>query len=83
MNKSITVNNQTLNCLDNSDSILDTLEKNNVNIEYQCRDGYCGACRCKLLDGEVKYFKDVIAFLNEGEILTCSATPTSNITIEI
>ncbi|WP_064602828.1 class I ribonucleotide reductase maintenance protein YfaE [Photobacterium sp. J15] len=83
MKASITIEDQTIANVDTSLSILESLEKNDVKVEFQCRDGYCGACRCKLIDGEVSYFRDTIAFVGEGEVLTCSATPASDITIEV
>lgn len=79
MKTSITINDQIITNVDTDVSILESLEKNDVEVEFQCRDGYCGACRCKLIRGEVKYIKDTIAFINEDEVLTCSATPLSDI----
>jgi ferredoxin len=82
MKKNITINGETIH-VSASKSILESLENNGVLIESQCRDGFCGACRCKLIDGEVEYIKDTLAFLNEGEVLACSAVPVSNITIKV
>ena len=36
-----------------SDCILQSLEKAGLEPEYQCRDGHCGSCRCKLVEGQV------------------------------
>ncbi len=66
-----------------NESILETLERSDVAIESQCRDGFCGACRCKLITGEIEHFKDTIAFLAEDEFLPCSAIAKTDISIDI
>lgn len=38
-----------------SNTILETMEQAGLLPEYNCRDGHCGACRCKLESGEVEY----------------------------
>ncbi len=83
MKVNITTEDQITIDADTSLSILESLERNNIQVEYQCRDGFCGACRCKLLDGEVSYFKNIIAFIGEGEILPCSAKPITDIIIKV
>ncbi|HIF9176347.1 TPA: class I ribonucleotide reductase maintenance protein YfaE [Photobacterium damselae] len=83
MKASITIENQTIANVDLSLSILESLENNGVKAEFQCRDGYCGACRCKLLAGEVSYFKDTLAFVGQDEVLICSAKPVTDITLEV
>ena len=42
-------------------SILETVEHNGIEIHSQCRDGFCGACRTRLLEGEVEYTSDPLA----------------------
>lgn len=79
MTRSITFNNNTINITDDTVSILDSLEKHDVKIESQCRDGFCGACRCKLLEGEIEYVKTTLAYVADGEVLTCSAVPKTDI----
>ena len=54
-------------------NLLNTLEQS-VPVEYQCREGYCGACRVRLRP---------VAFINDGEILPCSCYPLSDIDIEL
>ena len=36
-------------------SLLHCLESNKIDAAYQCREGYCGACRATLVSGEVNY----------------------------
>ena len=63
-------------------TILETLETNNVTVQYHCRDGFCGACRCKLESGEVQYTTDPLAFIDDDEILPCVTKPLTDIEIE-
>ncbi len=65
-----------------SQPILNSLEKHDIRIEYQCRSGYCGACRVKLLEGRVEYQEPPLAFLKENEIVTCCSRPITDIKIE-
>ena len=46
-----------------SDCILQSLEKADLGPEYQCRDGHCGSCRCKLVEGQVEYTGFAMAYL--------------------
>ena len=64
-------------------TILQTLEEANIQTEYHCREGFCGACRCKLKSGEVDYTVDPLAFIDDDEILPCVTRPTTDIEIEI
>jgi ferredoxin len=52
-------------------------------VEYQCRSGYCGACRLKLVKGDVVYRQPPLAFINDGEILPCCCMPLTDIELEI
>ncbi|MFT2091155.1 class I ribonucleotide reductase maintenance protein YfaE [Paraglaciecola sp. 2405UD69-4] len=64
-------------------SLLETIELHNIEIQYHCREGYCGACRTKLLKGAVEYQTDPLAFIDDNEILPCCCFPLSSIEIEI
>ena len=64
-------------------TLLDVLEKNRIVIEYQCRSGYCGSCRCQKTQGDVVYLQKPLALVNEGEILPCSCVPVSDIELDI
>uniref|UniRef100_A0AAU8L0N6 Ferredoxin n=1 Tax=Pantoea phage Survivor TaxID=3232176 RepID=A0AAU8L0N6_9CAUD len=64
-------------------SLLDVLEENNIQVEYQCREGYCGSCRCKLISGEVEWVKDPLAFMGKGEILPCCVKAKGDIEVEL
>ncbi|SEL10517.1 ferredoxin [Colwellia chukchiensis] len=62
-------------------TILETLEVNNIQAPYHCRDGFCGACRANLEKGEIKYKLEPLANIRDGEFLTCCSTPISDIEI--
>lgn len=64
-------------------NLLDSLESQGVDINFQCREGYCGSCRIKLLQGEVHYLLDPMAWLGEDEVLTCCTVPKTNLVIDI
>ncbi|WP_440056047.1 class I ribonucleotide reductase maintenance protein YfaE [Pseudoalteromonas sp. T1lg65] len=84
-NFTITIENITepLNHRAPSCSILETLESAKVEVAYQCREGFCGACRAKLLDGETRYNQEPLAFVRDGEILLCCSQPITDIKIEL
>ncbi len=57
--------------LDDTETLLEGLERTGHQVEYQCRSGYCGACRVTLRAGSVDYEKPPLAFLRQDEILPC------------
>jgi ferredoxin len=64
------------------DTILEDLETHHIEMEYHCREGFCGACRCKLISGEVDYTVDPLAFIDDDEILPCVTKPLTDIKID-
>jgi hypothetical protein len=58
-----------------ADSVLELAEANDLNPSYSCRQGICGTCKCKLLEGEVEYFETPVAAIAEGSALICIAKP--------
>ncbi len=74
---------QTLSHDPESPSLLATLETNKVEVQYQCREGYCGACRASLCSGQVKYRQEPLAFVREGEILLCCSQPVGDVEIKL
>ena len=61
--------------------------KQGIGLPYGCKDGACGSCKCKMLNGNVihgshqsKALSD--AEMNEGYVLTCCATPQSDLVLE-
>ncbi|NVK25511.1 MAG: 2Fe-2S ferredoxin-like protein [Gammaproteobacteria bacterium] len=67
----------------NDRTLLNALQKNAVEVLYHCREGFCGACRCKLKSGSISYINEPLAFVRKGEILTCCSVPDTEIEIEV
>ena len=64
------------------ESILTELESHNVLINYSCRQGHCGSCILKLVEGDVLH-QECLVPLSEGEILACQSKPSTDIKITI
>lgn len=54
-------------CQDEHPSLLAALESHNVEVEYQCREGYCGSCRTRLVAGQVDWITEPLAFIQPGD----------------
>ncbi|SFN31352.1 ferredoxin [Izhakiella capsodis] len=72
-----------ITCKEQHGSLLAALESHKVCVEYQCREGYCGSCRTRLLKGEVCYASKPLAFLQPDEILPCCCQAKGDIEIDI
>lgn len=64
-------------------TLLQTLEINQLDVEFQCREGYCGSCRVKLCKGKVSYANQPLAFIQQGEILPCCCQPEGDIELDL
>lgn len=53
------------------ENLLDVLLDSGHAVEYQCRSGYCGACRVKVEQGQVEYDEAPLAHIEADEILPC------------
>jgi ferredoxin len=62
-------------------SLLDSIESQQLDIDYNCRAGFCGSCKCELLNGEVEFIQspNPVIPLKEKEILTCCCRPKSDL----
>ena len=68
-----------------SESVLDVADANGVDIDNSCRIGTCGACKVKLLQGEVTMEVDDALDAgekDEGWILACQATATEDLVVD-
>ena len=75
--------NDTLAVCSKGETVLETLERVGVDAHFNCREGFCGVCRTKLLKGKVEYKLDPLAFIDDDEILSCCTIPCTNIEIKI
>ena len=76
-------------CFDVNDNetILDAALRHNICLPYGCRNGACGACKAKLVKGEIQYKNDLPPAINEqehavGQTLLCQAFAASDVTLE-
>jgi CDP-4-dehydro-6-deoxyglucose reductase len=68
-------------------SVLDAALAAGLNLPHSCKGGNCGACRTRLLQGEVSYPNGPPLGLSEAEVkegfvLLCQARACSDLTIE-
>lgn len=68
--------------LKDGETLLEGLERTGHEVEYQCRQGYCGSCRLRIASGEVAYRGKPLAYVSRGEILACCAVAQSDIILE-
>ena len=66
-----------------ANNLLESLEAQDVHLPYQCREGYCGGCRTDLVEGEVAYLQEPMAWINEGEILPCCCVPKTALKLKL
>lgn len=69
------------------ETILDAALKHGYILPYSCRDGVCGECKGKILQGEVDHGRYQAGALTDeekaaGMALFCCARPRSNLVIE-
>ncbi|WP_019556846.1 2Fe-2S iron-sulfur cluster-binding protein [Thiomicrorhabdus arctica] len=64
-------------------SMLEALDEGGFDMPYSCRGGNCGACSVRLISGEVVEIQTPVYDSGEGEILTCSCIPVSDVVIEL
>jgi ferredoxin len=80
----ISVQGKVVHYENNEQTLLECLESANIEVHYHCRDGFCGACRVSLIEGEVNYPQgDPLAFVGKGEVLACCCVPVTDIALVI
>lgn len=73
--------------VDRDEPILAAAIRQGVGMPYGCRDGACGSCKSKLVQGRVIHGAHQAKALSEAEeqagyILACCATPQTDCTVE-
>jgi hypothetical protein len=58
-------------------SLLELAEANGLQPEFSCRNGSCGTCRTRILEGAVAYANPPTASVGGDEALICCATPAA------
>ena len=70
------------------ETLLEAAMRQGIGLTYGCRNGACGACKGLLREGQVEFGDYQERALHEheraaGKILTCSAKPLTDITLEV
>jgi CDP-4-dehydro-6-deoxyglucose reductase len=70
------------------DTLLQAALDAGLTLPYGCRNGACGACKCKLLDGQVDHGiaqEHALSAADKaaGLVLTCCAKPLSDLSLEV
>jgi CDP-4-dehydro-6-deoxyglucose reductase, E3 len=73
--------------VERDEPILSAAIRQGVGLPYGCRDGACGSCKCRLLEGRVIHGVHQAKALNAEEeaagwILTCQGAPQTDLVIE-
>ena len=73
--------------VESDETVLDAALRQGINLRYGCRNGACGACKGKILQGSVSYDEDPIALeeedLQHNLALFCAAKPETELVIEL
>ena len=69
------------------EALLAAAIRHGIGLPYGCKDGACGSCKCKKLEGTIVQGTHQLKALSveeaeQGFILTCCATATSDVVIE-
>lgn len=72
---------------DTGETILDAATRQGLTLPYGCRDGACGACRGKIVNGSIDHGRAPLITLGEadraaGYALFCCASAVSDLSIE-
>jgi CDP-4-dehydro-6-deoxyglucose reductase, E3 len=73
--------------VERDEAILPAAIRQGIGLPYGCRDGACGSCKSKLLEGRVIHGAHQLKALSvaeeeEGFILTCCATPQTDCVVQ-
>jgi CDP-4-dehydro-6-deoxyglucose reductase len=73
--------------VEGEDTVLEAALRNGVGLAYGCKNGACGTCRGKLLEGTLVHRQHSLSALSptdeaSGYALFCSARPQSDLVIE-
>jgi len=63
------------------ESLLSFAESRGIDVNSQCRAGECGACRTRLISGEVEYRKPPDVNPGRGHCLLCVSVPKSDVNL--
>jgi ferredoxin-NADP reductase/MOSC domain-containing protein YiiM len=64
-------------------SLLEFAEACDVPVKWSCRTGVCHTCECALIGGSVRYDPEPLEPPAEGNVLTCSARPETEVELDL
>jgi 3-phenylpropionate/trans-cinnamate dioxygenase ferredoxin reductase subunit len=70
------------------ETMLQAALRQGIEFPHSCRIGACGACKSRLVEGDVKSLTDITYTLSsveikKGYILACQCLPQSDVEIEV
>ncbi|RLV61207.1 2Fe-2S ferredoxin-like protein [Parashewanella curva] len=68
---------------DKQANLLEALEDKEIDIFSECRNGFCGSCKTKVISGTVEYTNEPLAVLEEDECLPCCCSPSSDLDLDL
>ena len=72
-----------------TESVVDGLRRSGIRTPYKCRSGGCGACRCLVLGGAVRYERPIATSVlsdadrEAGYCLPCRAHVESDVVLDL
>ncbi len=66
-----------------SENLLDFAESQGLAPNFECRDGICGTCACRKLNGDVSYAEEPLDSPEDGHVLLCCSVPKGDVTLDI
>ena len=72
--------------LEPSETLLAALERTGHRVEFQCRSGYCGACRLTLASGNddaLHYPVSPLAVIKPSQLLPCCCEARGDIRLQL
>ncbi|PTA50230.1 ferredoxin [Shewanella morhuae] len=64
-------------------TLLQALETKKVKIFSECRNGFCGACKTRIISGKVCYLSEPLAELKHDECLPCCCVPITDLELDL
>ncbi|WP_420833137.1 class I ribonucleotide reductase maintenance protein YfaE [Shewanella gaetbuli] len=64
-------------------NLLEALEYKKVKVFSECRNGFCGACKTKIISGKVSYLTEPLVELEQDECLPCCCIPQTDVDLEL
>lgn len=64
-------------------TLLELAEDNGLNPAFSCRNGQCGLCETKIINGDVSYAIQPAINVSEKSVLLCCSTPKGDVELQL